>query len=65
LERRGEAFFVVDPAALREELGLAGEVAVGSGLPAAVSNARRNCSGSSFPRFSARRKIPAQAFGLK
>lgn len=34
--------------------------------PAATADkARRNIVGSSFPRFSARRRIPAQAFALK
>ena len=33
--------------------------------PATASSARRKGGGSSFPRFAARRRIPAQAFGLK
>ena len=35
------------------------------GRPACLSSARRRITGSSFPRFEARRRIPAQAFGLK
>src|SRR3990172_4077084 len=32
---------------------------------AAANRASRNCSGNSRPRFSARRRIPRQAFALK
>src|SRR3546814_1968700 len=33
--------------------------------PATALSARANCSGSSLPRFSARRSIPRHAFALK
>jgi hypothetical protein len=36
-----------------------------SAIVATAVKARRNVSGSSRPRFSARRKIPRHAFGLK
>jgi len=40
------------------------EIEVGA-ESATACRAARNCGGSSLPRFSARRRIPAHAFGLK
>jgi len=64
----GRGFGVVALMLREERLGYERSSSLGSvfaGIEALASKAMRNASGSAFPRFSARRRIPAQAFALK